>query len=575
MVNIPQPGDVFQGRYQLKERIGLGSFAVVYRAEQVGIGRTVAVKILLPEDEDHIQRTAYERFRREAQLLSTLTHANTLTMFDYGESDEGQPFLVTEFVPGQTLRSLIKQEGCLSPPRAYHIIRQVLLSLREAHACGIIHRDMKPGNIMVFDRAGQTDFAKVLDFGIAKFIDSIQGDQIVSDLTLQGEIVGTPRYMAPELLTNKGVFPATDLYATGLILYEMLTGFRAVNAKSPALAMAEQVVGRPAIHPLDPLVPHALRPVLGHATAKSLDKRIAVAQGLIDELDAIDWDSLAGWKRSPAEVRRRRQAGNSSSRGPYRRPSPAIASSPEVVAPLAAADAWAEMPEGTDALDLDVMLAEARSGQLDQVVDELFEGALLQPEPESALAQAIDGDRQGLSNLTSPTLQALMPHAPEPAADSGDAPSLNQDPLEGRSVPRRNSLTDFFRADAPPVGGFASTAGHNATPKFSWPLIGVMALLVCLLVAGVLFLTSARSSNKAASNVDGGSVAARSVIVRSEPVGANVFHGERKLGKTPIQVEVNAASPIRLTITHDGFKSTDVVLDGAATGTMTIELEAD
>ncbi len=304
--HVPQPGDLFEGRLRLIEQIGSGAFAVVFRAEQVDIQREVAVKILLSHS-PAFDETTLERFRREAQTLSRLHHPNSLTLYELGWTADQRPFLVTELVPGRTLRALIDTESSLRIPRAVQITRQLLYALREAHNQSIIHRDIKPTNIMVFDRVGERDVVKVLDFGIAKLVgDVLHGDDpdaIRQDLTLKGKILGTPRYMAPELLCQAAISPATDLYAVGLLLYEMVTGQEAVPGDDPIQIISAQVGPDPVIHPADPLLPDALRPILAACTQKNVHARAASAQEILSALDRLDLPALEAWRPPRASQR--------------------------------------------------------------------------------------------------------------------------------------------------------------------------------------------------------------------------------------------------------------------------------
>ncbi len=277
-------GEVFDGRFELIEELGSGPFSRVFRAVQLNLDRDVVIKFLTAQDSESKARA---RFRREARLLSQLNHPNTLTLYDFGWNATEQPFLVTEYVPGQTLWRLLKNEGSLGPERAIGIMRQVLLGLREAHAKGIIHRDLKPNNIMVFDTVHERDRVKVLDFGIAKFVDAMVHDEKEGDLTVQGKMVGTPRYMAPELLAGGEASPASDLYALGLILFEMLTGRRAIVGKIMAQIIARQLSPDPILSEEDRSVPEALRAVILASTSKDPGARVPSCSDFLTLLDGL------------------------------------------------------------------------------------------------------------------------------------------------------------------------------------------------------------------------------------------------------------------------------------------------
>ncbi len=284
-----QPGDVINDKYELLDQLGAGAFGAVFRARQLGIDRIVAIKCLLSEA-GAVDETAIERFKREARLSSALEHPNTITIHDYGQTESGVLYLVMEYVRGVTLKTMLKNEQRLQPSRAVRIVKQVLSSLHEAHSRGIVHRDMKPANIMLFNRLGDKDVIKVLDFGIAKFV-SDDGQAMGSakdDLTVAGRIVGTPRYMAPEQINGKGAFPASDIYALGLMFYEMLTGRQAVSGDSTLTLIAQQISNAPVIDPNSPLIPEPLRPILIRSTAKNMLERYQTAADFMGDLEKLD-----------------------------------------------------------------------------------------------------------------------------------------------------------------------------------------------------------------------------------------------------------------------------------------------
>ncbi len=285
-----EPGATIAGRYELLDKLGAGAFGAVFRARQLGIDRHVAVKILLPEAAS-ADSTAIARFQREAKLSSSLGHPNTITVHDFGEWS-GLLYLVMEYVRGESLREVLRRTGPMEPKRVVRIVRQILSSLQEAHSRGIIHRDMKPANIMLFDRVGESDVVKVLDFGIAKFISNdaaaSSAQAVEKDLTVAGRIVGTPRYMAPEQIRGTGPSPRSDLYALGLIFFEMITGQQAVAGDSTLSLIAAQLSGEPVVDARDPRLPAALAPIIERATAKDSDDRFANAAEFIEALDVAD-----------------------------------------------------------------------------------------------------------------------------------------------------------------------------------------------------------------------------------------------------------------------------------------------
>ncbi|MBN8232617.1 protein kinase [Corallococcus macrosporus] len=219
----PRIGSVLQERYRILERLAAGGMGMVYRGERLEVGKPVAIKFL------HAWAAGDEEFRRrfqvEARATSRLTHPCCVSVIDFGV-DQDSPFMVMDFVTGETLRGLLR-DGPLLPARALGTVRQVLAGLAHAHAQGIIHRDIKPENIIVTHAEGLGEQVRILDFGLAKLRDEVTG------LT-SGLMLGTPSYMAPEQIHGEPVGPPTDLYATGVLLYELLTGKKPFNATSNA-----------------------------------------------------------------------------------------------------------------------------------------------------------------------------------------------------------------------------------------------------------------------------------------------------------------------------------------------------
>ena len=213
-----RPGDELGGRYRIIERIGAGGMGTVYLAEHIAIGKRVAIKILGSEFA-HKARLV-DRFLREARAASLIEHEHIVDITDFGHVTEGVPYFAMEFLEGKTLAEVIEQDGRLPWPRARRIFLQICTALDAAHHKGVIHRDMKPDNVFLVKRAGEDQFVKVLDFGIAKLVteDADQG------LTQTGAVIGTAAYMSPEQAQSLEVDPRTDVYSAGIILYQMLTG---------------------------------------------------------------------------------------------------------------------------------------------------------------------------------------------------------------------------------------------------------------------------------------------------------------------------------------------------------------
>ena len=214
----PLIGSLLEGRYEVKRLLGRGGMGSVYAALQISTSREVAIKMITPgADPDGSFR---KRFLREAYLMSQLKSPHTVTVFDFGQTSEGHLFIAMELLDGCSLEEWLQQRKLLSPSRILNLLSQACNSLSESHAKGIIHRDIKPDNLFVLEPNSERPFVQVLDFGIARQMD----DHPQTKITKTGFINGTPHYMAPEIALGKTPAPTTDIYALGIIFYQMLTG---------------------------------------------------------------------------------------------------------------------------------------------------------------------------------------------------------------------------------------------------------------------------------------------------------------------------------------------------------------
>ena len=223
-------GQRIAGRFRLKQLLDKGGYGAVFDAEQISMQRRCAVKVLLPWKAD--DPTVEKRFRAEAKTTSRLNHPNTVVVYDFGVDEAtGYLFLVTEFLDGMTVHQLLCREGTLGVERTLSILEQTAASLADAHDRGLIHRDVKPRNIMLVERAGQQEFVKVIDFGIAKALEGELVDDL--DLTKTGMLIGTPQYLAPEFLLGNSADWRADQYALALVGYRMLTGHNPFKGTGP------------------------------------------------------------------------------------------------------------------------------------------------------------------------------------------------------------------------------------------------------------------------------------------------------------------------------------------------------
>jgi hypothetical protein len=263
------------GRFRVEALIGEGGYGAVFRATEVDRGRAVALKVLFAHA---AARDGLPRFLREADLARRLSHPNTVRVLDFGRAEDGAPWLAFELLEGRTLDAALRAEGALAPARVARIGAQVLKSLMEAHAAGIVHRDVKPANVFLTRFEGEPELVKVLDFGIAKGAG-------LGALTAPGEVVGTAAYMAPEQLLGAATF-ASDLYALGLTMAEALSGRRVFAQPSAAEVASAQLAPEPV--PLSPeVLGSPLARVIARATQKQAAARYASAAEMLAELEPV------------------------------------------------------------------------------------------------------------------------------------------------------------------------------------------------------------------------------------------------------------------------------------------------
>ncbi|MDX2010656.1 MAG: TonB family protein [Myxococcaceae bacterium] len=277
-------GSTLDGRFRLLERIATGGMGQVYRAEQLPMGRMVAVKVLPPVPEGAQGQQFAARFMREAAVTSQLKHPNTVSVFDYGVTDDGIFYIAMELLEGRTLAKTLKQQGPFPWRRAIDVTLQICRSVREAHRLGVVHRDLKPANVMLLDQDSDADVVKVLDFGLVKPFATND-----ADMTQSGIFLGSPTYMSPEQARGEAT-PRSDLYSIGVILYQLLTGVAPFESKNsidvivqhiqePVPAMADKRAG------LD--VPPALEAIVRRCLEKDPAARYESLDPLVDALREV------------------------------------------------------------------------------------------------------------------------------------------------------------------------------------------------------------------------------------------------------------------------------------------------
>jgi serine/threonine-protein kinase len=278
------------GRYSVEGRIGGGAVGEVFRAHHALIRRPVAVKVLRPEiaGEKNL-----ERFEKEVQRTSRLTHPNTVSIYDYGLTTDGLFFYAMEYLDGADLDRVVEMAGPLPASRVLHILQQVCGALEEAHSRGLVHCDLKPANLMLCRQGGRSDVVKVLDFGLARNVAQKDEDE-------QGVAFGTPLTMAPEVIRGAELGPATDLYALGAVGYFLATGSPPFGGRTVGEVLAQHLTQEPdPPSERDPAVPRDLEACLLHCLKKDPADRPDSAGAL---LAAMERRADAGrWTRLDAE----------------------------------------------------------------------------------------------------------------------------------------------------------------------------------------------------------------------------------------------------------------------------------
>jgi hypothetical protein len=264
---LPEVGEEIEGRYKLIEELGRGGMAVVFRALNLTLGHDVALKVLRPRWAS--DRNTVARFAREARATSQIDHENIVKVYDFGWAERGYYFLAMELLAGRPLRAEIEGGNRLSPARAIFMLSKIADGMARAHEVGVVHRDLKPENVMV-RRSGGRDYVTIVDFGLSKLT---EGEQMV---TREGDVIGTPDYMAPEQWKGTGVDARADVYAFGVLAYELLSGELPFQGETIVAKLQQHLAVEPldlARHPGAPHVPPELTPIVMKCLAKdTLDR---------------------------------------------------------------------------------------------------------------------------------------------------------------------------------------------------------------------------------------------------------------------------------------------------------------
>jgi len=495
----PLIGRTVNDRYRIVEAIGQGGMGRVYKALQSPLDRVVALKILgAGHDRDpHF----YKRFFLEASVTARLTHPNTITLYDYGRTEDGIFFIAMEYLDGRTLSQAMQQDGPLAQERVIHVAQQICRSLREAHALGIIHRDLKPANVILLRQQDDHDFVKVLDFGLVKFF---HGDNPDSDITNAGTFMGSPHYIAPEQARNQGPDQRCDIYSLGVLLYHMLTGKVPFTAPNPVDIILKH------LHEA-PVPPRELRPEL------QIDPRLeaillrCMAKERSERFQSMD-ELLAALK-----VARQQLTGSTA---PSSAPPPAT---PEALRPVA-----------------------LRTPSAPQV----------SPSTPGEALPAIQTTPQDGSRAVRP------PAPPQDGSRAVRPPPPPQDAVEDSALGLRftglgdppSSIRSIWIATGVAVAVAAALTPWMATgrQKRQQPVVTVEHAAPVVIAS--------RPSAPPGPAYQPASAGVTLVALTSAPSGAEVNDADgRALGRTPMDLPVSAGKPLELVLKLEGYKPFPVV----------------
>ena len=465
------PGTIIAERYQVLSKIAEGGMGEVYKGVHIELEKPVAIKVMRRELSD--DPGFADRFKREAIAASRIGQQNICDVSDFGRTPGGMFYFVMEFLDGQTLGQIIRDRGALPVSRAIHILHQLCQALASAHHANIVHRDLKPENVMILQRPGQQDFVKVLDFGVAK----LPAASDKAGQTQAGMVVGTPQYMAPEQASALATDARTDIYALGLIFYEMLQGRPTFKEETPALLMAAQIYKAP-----PPLtfgsgdsMPEALQKIVKHMLMKKPEDRPQTMEAVIEELQTAQAELMAPVAKlatpaftppvRPSEVAAMMAAGAPRADAPSqaRPPTPAPAQAPSGVGPADAPPDLADTAPHAD--DLAALAAGKKAGGRRAVVAGL---ALLAFVGTGAAVVAMGAG--GSKSDPVPAVSQLPPlPAPPPTPPLGTAPTPPPPPVADPAPAKPAMVTVTLNSE--PVGAeiFSEGALVGKTPmQLQW-----------------------------------------------------------------------------------------------------------
>jgi len=573
------------GNYQVLSRLGVGGMGAVYLAEHPIIGKKVALKVIHRELAGN--REVISRFYQEARAVNLIGNQHIVEIHDFGQSPDGDHFFIMEYLDGKTLAQVLTRERIFEVGRALHIAAQIADALASAHDAGVIHRDLKPDNVMLCMRGSDYDFVKLLDFGLAKLM--LEGS--AQKLTAAGVILGTPQYMSPEACESKKVDQRADIYALGVLLFQMLTGQVPFDGESMGSILIKQVIeAPPAPRGLSPLIPPAVEQIILRCLAKSPDARFQTMAQLREVLRDPD-RYLA---TSPPMMPAAQPSAKAQQTTMY-----AVGTNQAL-----GLQATAALPALGQAATAMHQVPRPGGGQAStMLIDNMFGGPTQQVNQNpTMIVEAVP------YRPAHPQAPQALPHQPSqpmpryPTAAPGEMPRYATAPPQVQHVPQNQTMVI-----ATPVGHTSTPPGTTARP---WIVVGVAIALVAGVVA-VIVATGGRSDQPVASapasvgppsppspdasvvvaapgeagavaeeiaTVDAGapSPAAMALVqITSEPKGATVSDASgAELGVTPTQVELTADGVERtFTFRRAGYKERTKTI--AVTGAMTVSVLLD
>ncbi len=467
----PMIGRVLDGRYTIESKLGAGSMGAVYRAKQHAMGRNVAIKIL--RSDRALDEGSRARFLREARANSVLTSPNTVTVFDFGQADNGDFFLAMELLEGESLGQRLQREKRLTPEASVDVARQALRSLAEAHAKGIIHRDLKPDNLffargLTTDESGarkHEETVKVVDFGIAKMMLD-ENSPMNAVETQAGTVFGTPRYMSPEQAQGKPLDARSDLYSLGVILYHMVTG-RPPFTDDDAIVVMARHIKTPPKRPVDAApqanIPPALDDLIMRVLAKEPHQRPASAEAMSQDLArAMSLSSTtSGVRVSVSGGSTPPSAGTGAA--PFL-PIPLPAAIPNLgIPPAPMSDGYlSNLPSSTESLQIAAGLGSGRRKKT--VIGAIGAVVALAVIAAIAFGTRSPPPRAPVVTRDPVTDTATIPPVPPPPATTGTPVAVRTAVPTGRTIPEAN-VTDLPRAKASSLPAPTSPPQRHEPPR--------------------------------------------------------------------------------------------------------------